>query len=126
MNDFCNNLKNNFNDAIADVEDSKEFKAPALALYDLAIKAKDQGNEGLESLFLLLTMIISSDEAINDCVELLTSVAKSMIISAYIAQTKSGEITKEVLEEAIFRIFNAEEAVQVYDALKTSNPDIWS
>ena len=126
MNDFYERIKTNFNEAIVDVPDSSEFKSAALVLYDLASKAKNMGNKNLERLFLLQTMIISSDAAISDCVELLTSVAKSMVISAYIAETKSGEITKEVLEDAIFKVFNAEEAMQVYDALKTSNPDIWS
>ena len=126
MNDFYERIKTNFNEVIVDVPDSSEFKSVALVLYDLANKAKKMGNKNLEQLFLLQTMIISSDAAISDCVELLTSVAKSMVISAYIAETKSGEITKEVLEDAIFKVFNAEEAMQVYDALKTSNPDIWS
>jgi len=126
MNDFYERIKTNFNEAIVDVPDSSEFKSVALVLYDLADKAKNKGNKNLEQLFLLQTMIISSDAAISDCVDLITSVAKSMIISAYITQTKSGEITKEVLEDAIFKVFNAEEAMQVYDALKTSNPDIWS
>ena len=126
MTDFYERIKTNFNEAIVDVPDSSEFKSVALVLYDLADKAKNKGNKNLERLFLLQTMIISSDAAISDCVDLITSVAKSMIISAYITQTKSGEITKEVLEDAIFKVFNAEEAMQVYDALKTSNPDIWS
>ena len=126
MNDFYERIKTNFNEVIVDVPDSSEFKSVALVLYDLANKAKKMGNKNLEQLFLLQTMIISSDAAISDCVELLTSVPKSMVISAYITQTKSGEITKEVLEDAIFKVFNAEEAMQVYDALKTSNPDIWS
>ena len=125
MSDFYKVIKNIYAD-YDQANDKDGFKWTISIIHELAKTASKNNDINLENLFLLLTVIISHDEAIKDAVIMLDSIAKSVLLSKVIHQVEYNEATAKNLKDFIFQIFPAEEAILVSKSVEKNHPDIWS